>query len=126
MRAFCFDPATREIYQTEVKQLFRHFVPRTQILHYEFEHAALNVTPEHNIETIAGKCAAGQLTAQTEVFGFNRRGVALTPSAVKSFAWDAGNDLVEVFNFEAARLHTYLANDKAVYKHKDENGLLLF
>lgn len=118
-QVYCFDPLTRLVYKTEVKQAFRHSVPRSQILNYELHHAArLGVTPTHGIETALGKRAAGKLTAEDVLFAPDLLRGKLTASGIYGFSWQAGNDSVEVFNFEAAIWHTYFANRTAVYNSK--------
>lgn len=124
-QVFCFDPATKRIHKTEVKQVFRHVVPCSRILQYRFEHGDLTVTPEHNVETVGGKCPAGKLTADVAVYAVDDRRKFLTPSFIERFNWSAEGGFVEVFNFEAAVWHTYFANRTAVYNRKDDPGLFV-
>ncbi len=126
---YCFDPVTHSIYETDVVKVFHESVPVRELLDYKFEHGGMRLTEKHNLETPGGKCEAGKLQASYPVFGVDEISKEWIHSRITNFNWDGSNRMIDVFNFEAARWHTYFISHgrmkTPVYNRKDDTDIFL-
>lgn len=115
---YSFNEKTGEIIEDEIVKVFRHKV--TGYFTFDFEHASLNVTPEHRLFTAHGDFKAADNFRRGETVKafietwFN--------SKLKKIRWHSDKKAT-VWNLHVRKNQTYFANECGV--HNAKNGEII-
>ncbi len=117
---YSFDEKTGEIIEDELVKVFRHEV--TGYFTFDFEHASLNVTPEHRLFTaLSTFTAADKFKINDTIRAFVENWF---DSKLIRIKWHS-DKTIDVFNLHVRHNHTYFANNCAVHNRKDEEIILI-
>lgn len=118
---FSFDPATGEIYEDEILEVFEH--ETIGLFTFEFEHTTLNVTKEHPIFVALNKFIPADdfLRGQTARAFIEK----WFDSKLKRIKWNSKKKAT-VRNLHSRRFPTYVANRTGVHNRKADDPLYLY
>lgn len=117
---YSFNETTGEIIEDEIVKVFRH--ETKGYFTFDFEHASLNVTPEHRLFTaLSTFTAADKFKINDTIRAFVEDWFN---SKLVRIKWHS-DKTIEVFNLHVRHNHTYFANNCAVHNRKDDEIILI-